>query len=351
MNLCVATLLALACCQVEPDTEDDRLDPRTQLPAPPSHGLSLKASAHGQGGAVAFAAHADVDRRRLRVGEPLTLTVTLQATGEVFKAPEMPNLARDPRAGFAGFEIEPQRPSALPGLGRRTWIFVYKLRPRSSAVTKVPAIVLMYWDPVVQSNSDFITWPIVETDALPLEVLPLEILAPPLVVPPGIDHFAPDSELLARKTEWRPPSVTLLVLLILFPPLLCIVLYAIWKRSYPDALTTARRQQSRAARAALRELALGRQLPPGQCAEHSSTAVARYLRARLERAPAEPTPTEAAHFLKNAGVPEPAVQQTAAFLRACDAARFGGGSSACLPEDGSAVVLLLEAQTWAPSSL
>ena len=205
----------------------------------------------------------------------------------------------------------------------------------------------MYWDPVVQSDVAYLTWPIVETSALPLEVLPLPVLPVPLVVPAGSDRFASGPGLLAREQEWQPPSLVMLALLILFPPLLCIILYAIWKRCYPDAVTASRRRQTRAARLALRELAAGRQLPPEQQAERAAAAVARYLQARLDVTLVEPTPTEATRFLGQAGLQGSAVQQTVAFLRACDAARFGGVSSARLPDDGSAVVLLLEAQKWA----
>ncbi len=350
MVLTPAALLSLVLFQVpvQPDTENS--DPRKELPARPSHGLSFEASAHGQGGAVAFDVHASIDRRRLHVGETLTLTLTVHATGEVFKPPQAPDLALHPQAAFAGFDIEPMHPIPAVREVKNTWTFVYKLRPKSVKVREVPSILFMYWDPVVQADSPYLTWPVVETDALPLQVLDRPVLAVPLVVPAAVDRFASGPDLLKRQHVWQRPSFALLSALVLGPPVLGIVWYALWRRWYPDAVEALRRRRTRAARTALRELAGGRGLPPQQRAEQAAAAVARYLQARLDLAVAEPTPTEATERLDKAGVAASAIQQTADFFRACDAARFGGGSPAHLPEKGSAVVLALEAQKWAPSS-
>src|SRR5208282_2460307 len=105
----ISALLSLVFVQ-QPDPENP--DPRKELPPRPAHGLSSEASAHGKGGAVAFDVHASIDRRRLHIGETLTLTLTVQATGEVFKPPQVPNLTLHPQSAFAGFDIEPPNPNS-----------------------------------------------------------------------------------------------------------------------------------------------------------------------------------------------------------------------------------------------
>ena len=118
-------------------------------------------------------------------------------------------------------------------------------------------------------------------------------------------------------------------------------------------------------------------LPPIQQAARAAAVVAEYLRSRFNAPAEEPTPTEAAACLERAGCSAALAEQSAAFFRACDAARFApltptplpqgargdnetprplgergrgeGRAAPGLPADAARFILAVEAETWSGS--
>jgi hypothetical protein len=188
----------------------------------------------------------------------------------------------------------------------------------------------------------------VYTDPIPLQVRPHEAVAVPLQAPASAFQLATGPGLLARQAPWAPPGVAVTALLLLGPPLLCAAWYSGWRRRYPDAARQARQRRSRAARLALQQLRAARGLPPDQRAARAASAVASYLRERLELAAAEPTPLETARHLQRKGCSAEVTEQAAGFFRACDEARFLPAPPPDGPDPaaaGTQLILAVEAET------
>jgi hypothetical protein len=284
----------------------------------------------------------------LEAETPLTFTVRVQATGPVRHPPRRPDLRQLP-AFAERFHIEdPDGGSRHPD--PRTWEFVYRLKPKGTDVTEVPSLPFVYFNPDIRpANRAFQE---VYTDAIPLRVKPHEAVAVPLQVPDSAFQLASGPGVLARQTPWAPPGAVVTALLLLAPPLLCAAWYAAWQRRYPDAARQARQRRSRAARLALQQLRAAGGLPLGQRAARAASAVASYLRERLELSAAEPTPTETARHLKQKGCSAQLTEQAAGFFRACDEARFLPAPPRDGPDPaaaGTQLILAVEEETCPPA--
>jgi hypothetical protein len=107
---------------------------------------------------------------------------------------------------------------------------------------------------------------------------------------------------------------------------------------WPDGSRNKNRLRNEAARHALAALHGGRESP--------WSVVCRYLRERLDFPAVEPTPREVARFLKRRGFALERCAQSEAFLQACDAVQFTGGSAVAaksLAEEAATLIESLEA--------
>jgi hypothetical protein len=286
----------------------------------------------------------------LAVEKPLTLTLTVTAAGPVYLPPRRIDLRELPAVAEAFYVEDPddggnRQPDA------RTWEFVYRLKPRSTAVREVPGIPFAYYDPDIPFPTR--RFQVAYTDPVPLTVGPDVLVEVPVIAPESAYQLATGPGMLARESPWELPGPAALVLLALAPPLLCAAWYAAWRRLYPDAARLARRRRSKAAGQALQALRRARRLTPGQRADLAARTVAEYLRHRLDLAPAEPTPDEIADRLKRAGCSSGLIERAAGFFRDCDAARFlpdAAESGTALPDEAGRLILAVEDESWAPVS-
>jgi hypothetical protein len=293
----------------------------------------------------------------LQAEDPLILTVRITGSGPAQHHPRRPDLRK--RAAFARrFHIEnlPDAPSQpQPGV----WEFQYRLKPLRPDVREIPALRFDYYKPgtIPREKGYRATY----ARAIPLRLLPraevtAEDVQGPLPAQPIPDRLyqitrGPET-VLQRQSVGAFPTVALLAILLVAPPLLCAIGYAAWRYFYPDAARRARRQQSRAARealAAIRATEDKRLDDPGRTVAEIMTA---YLRRRLDFSAAEPTPAEVAVLLAERGAGPDLVGRAGAFFQACDAARFGPeqpDGRDHLHASARDLILVLEAHSW-PSS-
>jgi hypothetical protein len=295
---------------------------------PPVRGRPLNFSE----GVGSFEVLTEAKPTELRLGQTLTLTVRVTATGPVQQPPRRPDL-RELAAFQEHFFIE-----NLPGsddepmsadAAKKRWEFAYRLKPRDTRVNAVPSLAFIFYKPAASPRrGQFQTR---YAPAIPLTVKPPETDTAPTDGPKDIASLqAPESvyrlvegpAVLARPPAWAFAGPVLTGAVLLGMPMLCVAWYVTWRRRYPDAVRRLRQRRSQAARRALKALdALPRQGLEEQ-ARQAAGIVTLYLRERIELPAATPTPEEAARHLRQAGLSAVATGAVAEFFRSCDAARF-----------------------------
>lgn len=274
---------------------------------------------------------AGVDRNRVKVGEPFTLTVTIRGTGNIRVIdpgawPDLPGLRRyDPK-------VDTQVTAGAQIGGERRYAFL--VIPERGGTLTIPAHTFHYFDPATASYKTATSAPIeitVDGDAgapaapagdTPEAQIPAEeegILAP-IVEPASLPRTTPTpSWLTPSRFAWGMAA----------PPVLLALgtaAAALWRRLGPDehsraAAARAARQRDLLARAE-RGVATGDGFYP---------ALAQLLQsAAVERAgpEGEGLPRHALlQLLARKGVPAADCDRLRDLLDQCDAARFGAGSA------------------------
>jgi hypothetical protein len=285
---------------------------RAQSDEPPAAGRPEDFS--GLVGTYEIESHASPTE--VQVLESLTLTVTITETsskGPPRLAPQHVDLHLFPPSLTRDFYVEAVPDKPRPDARSRE--FSYRLKPKSSAVQRIPALKLTYYDPrygryqVAYSRSILIT---VKSSGLAQASPPEQSVR----APEHVYQLVTGPAVLARKEH--SPAWPALTLLLLGPPAVCAAWYVLWKRIRPDDARQARWRRSRAARSALRQL---HALRPASGVE-AAALVAEYLRQRLNLTVAEPTPEEAWLSLRRARVSPAVSAKVREFFRACDASRF-----------------------------
>jgi hypothetical protein len=281
-----------------------------------------------------FTASASISQTRVEMGQPLTLTVTMEARGPVLRSPERIDL-REVLALKMTFHIE-DAPDPSEGRTAGKWRWAWRLRPRGPWVREVPGVPLVYYNPdlLPEEKGYQLLW----TDSVPITVEPPEVVAPPPDLPPEAREPAGVEALSSR--PWPVPGWGAFLIALILPPAACVAWYWAWCRLYPDAARVALLRQGKAARRARAALA---RLPREGRTEAMVQALTAYLHDRFALAVASPTPDEAA-----AAVPEPVRERLADFWRRADAARFGDGPC---PDAAEAERLItdIEGHTCPPS--
>lgn len=336
-SLCAATRFALALlltalpCRAGDDEAD----------APPVVGRPENFSGAVGSYRISYAAAPT----KLAVEDPLTLTVRITGNGPKGHQPQRAKLRLFPPDVERDFYVEgvPGKDRHLPA--ENTWEFVYRLKPKSTAVKHLPSLQFVYYHDGLRRYQ-----PARTREFIALEVTPrpqAELPVPAVTrVPQAPERFydlATGAAVLRRGGHGEGFNLPLLAALVLGPPLGCVAWYVVWWRLSPDADGLARRHRSRAAQQVLTAL---RALGKDAAGERTAALVAGYLRQRLELRAVEPTPVEVAEHLGRAGVSAAVAECVAGFFRACDAARFTptGSGKAALTVDAAAVVNTLEAE-------
>ncbi|MGH7172826.1 MAG: hypothetical protein ACRELG_21305, partial [Gemmataceae bacterium] len=265
-----------------------------------------------------FEVHARAEPTTLQAQTTLTFTVSVRAVRPARRPPQRLDLRQLP--DFAeGFYIEdPGEEVTRPD--DRTWEFAYRLKPRRRDVTAIPSLPFVYFNPYLLTASK--GFQVLYTDPIPLHVLRHETVKVPVQAPESAFGLATGPEVLERQTPWAPPRIGTCVVLLVAPPLGCIVWYLVWRRLYPDAARLASQRRSRAARRALQALHAARRLNAEARAARTVAIVVSYLQQRLDLTIAEPTPREVALLFAQQACSSALTEQAVRFFEACDSARF-----------------------------
>jgi hypothetical protein len=268
---------------------------------------------------VPFRAQTVADRTRLEAQSPLRFTVNIIAQGRVHRPPARIDLREVPAFNRA-FYIEDVVDGNKEQIAATAWRWVYRLKPRGAWVDEIPAVPFVFYNPDLRPVEK--AFQVIWTDAVPLTVEPPEPPPVPLDLPESMMTLAGGPGVLAQRQPWRLPGAVVLAMMLAAPPLACLIWYRLWRRRYPDAARSAQMRRSWAARRALRLLDAAPAEPGSPRGDHVAGVLADYLRERFDRAPAEPTPAEAADLLRRHGCPAELVERIDRLLRACAAERF-----------------------------
>jgi hypothetical protein len=281
-----------------------------------------------------FKTSATASARTVRVGQPFTLTLRVQATGPVRHPPRRIDL-REIASFKDGFYIEDPPTSAPAPPDAKTWEFSWILKPRHRKVREIPGIPFVFFNPSLRTADPSRRFQTAYTDPIPLTVEPeASVVLPPTPVPDNLFELARGPKVLSRQQRWQPPGALALAVLLTAPPLLGLGVLLVWRRLYPDAVRLAQRRRSRAARLALQALEQSRRRPPRDQAEEVARTVAFYLNQRLELPLGEPTPAEAEAWLRSQELPTELCDQIHGLLCACDEVRFGPTPSEGMRDEG-----------------
>lgn len=290
-----------------------------------------------------FRVEAEVDRQELEPLAPLRLTVRVRAVGPTLRPPVRLDL-RQVAAFDRLFHVEDVSDTPPAGGDGSAWTWVYRLRPRSEAVSEVPGVPFLFYNPDIRPPER--AYQLICTDPVPLLVRAAERPVMPVELSEAALSETWDDHLL-RPTGVAMPGAVELALILLTPPLFGLVGLALWRWLRPDALQRARRRRSRAARLALKRLDQGGRLAGRRQAEAIGGAVVGYLHDRFDLGVIEPTPAEAECHLVAAGCSGERTRLAVDLLDASARARFQPGDEppSGLAEQARAFILAVEEAT------
>jgi hypothetical protein len=263
---------------------------------------------------------ATADPTDLQVEQSITLRIQITGEGRKEYEPNRKHLRLFPDSWKNDFYVQEMPDKHEVIRDRKTWLFVYRLKPKHVKVNSIDDIKLVYYDPDIRDKQKFVTK---YANSIMITVKPKPDKSDEMVVPLSA---APDSffehvdakHVLARSPAPISISGVQLSCLIALPPLACLFSVIAWRRYFPDE--TQREIQHRAASAA-RALA---QLQTGSVPAWD--VVQRYLRDRFDFPIEDPTPSEVSAFLKRNGFALALCEKSQTFLQACDAARYASGA-------------------------
>lgn len=302
-----------------------------ELFAPPAGQIDTKA--RGQSVETTWA----VDRNAIPEGEAVTATLTVRGAtnpAEVVR----PDL-RQVQAFADRFEVD-DVPGPAPPPDAKELAFVYRLKPRNRSVNRLPSLDFPYRKAGVTAGN-----PYMNARARGIDIVVTAAVAKP--APPPVPLAEPDRLFAVVEVgsgrEPFAPGVWAWLLAALAGPLAAGGWYAGWRWKYPGAARAARLRRARAARRAASAVRRA-----GRTADPPATvaaAVLGYLRARYPLPPGTDTPAEVGEAVRAAGLPDDPAAGVEAFLRDCDAARFGGtgDTGVSLGAEASALLARLEA--------
>ena len=283
-----------------------------------------------------FRLEAQVAPRRARVGDPLTVTLTLKGLGNLAQAGPPP--LREDELFTSQFKVE--KPTIDQDSSRA--IFTFSIRPLSDEVTEVPAVAYSYFD---LERSRYVT---IHSDPMAIEVDRIESLSTGDIVRGDLNNrrsgqFTRAEGLFGNitdPTEVRDDGVNLRLLAGYLAGLFglsCAVALLVSRRRrlHGDPIRVRRRQAARRARermaAALASLRAGN----GEDAAEAFRSTFGGLVADAVGIPeAGLTAREMDEHLERLEIEPELREQLLRLLEACDGLRYGGGGSAPEEESG-----------------
>jgi hypothetical protein len=309
----------------------------------------------GAVGSGRFQVSASAIPASVQAGDPISLTIHIQAAGTWKRAPERPDLQHKPEYAKwrERFHIEngPERLSSDEG----KWEFDFWLRPKSDRISEIPSLVIVYYRPgFTPPEKGFMT---TSAPAIPVQVSSRAKVQGSEIRGQSASRAAPDRlyqiitgpAVLAHQEPAIFPDAWLFVLLAAAPPALSIGWYLAWRRRNPTQARLIRLRKSRAARRALRVIQGVNNCEPKEDAGKVADALAAYLEERLELNAAQPAPGDISAHLLVRGISTDLASRTANLFRECDAVRFSpprqqGMELNRLRAEAAELVLALESQ-------
>jgi hypothetical protein len=290
----------------------------------------------------------------LKVGDPLTVTVTVHAEGDSLLETVRALRLQEQEALSGDFKIHPDPP--IVNTTDHAKSFTYTLRPRHASVRRLPALEMASYDPEAKH------FLVQQSDPIPLHVEPATFLKPSEVVAsetsptstPGrqlaaglLANYTGDDMLRPQQAELR--FTPWLGGLLLFPPVAYVVTLlcrSMLRQRQRHPYLRRSKQAARTALAGLREVR--KQIGTGAdvFAGVQRTLVG-YIRDRLHLPGAGLTVDDITQHLRTRGVQPDLVQQTADLLQLCDSARYAPGTLAVAQcteviDDAESVIRRLE---------
>jgi hypothetical protein len=283
----------------------------------------------GAVGAGRFQVSTTASPKSVQAGDPINLTIRIQASGAWMRAPERPDLQHKPEyAKFReSFHIDNGSERLSSGEGK--WEFDFVLRPKSEKVREIPSLVVVYYRPgFTPPEKGFMT---TRAPAIPVQVSSRAKVQASEIRGQSASRATPDQlyeiitgpGVLAHEEPVVIPKAWVFILLALAPPVLSIGWYRVWRRWNPTQARLSRMRKSRAARQALQALKPTHHREPKEEAREAANVLAGYLQERLDLSATQPAPEEIAAHLLSKEIPVLLANRTADFFRECDAIRFG----------------------------
>ncbi len=263
-----------------------------------------------------FTVETAADKKSVAIEESLRFTIRIRLTGEkALTPPRRPNLTRDKLFSADFYLEEPTPKEHRPDA--KTWEFHYTLKPKRKDVEEIPDVKFVYFNPAFGQSSEGYQ----STYSDPISITVTRRKPKPKTVirldkPDSFFQF-PKGDLRSRVEPWHPPSWKWMLVLILSPPLFCLLWFVVWQRLYPDAARLASRRRSQATKQALKSL-------------HNQSlheVIVELLRAKLSFAGSHLTPVEAYDFLKQRQIDPDLCHRCEDLLRRSEAIRYGGAAT------------------------
>lgn len=308
------------------------------------------------GGVGRFRLKADATPTALKVGDPLSLTVTVRGEENSLLETVRPLHLQDQPALAQDFKIHTDPPAVKTEADTKT--FTYTLRPRHAEVRAVPPIDMAYYDPETGR------FHVLQSDPVPLQVEGAPTLAASDVI--VTSEVRPQSRLGRALAEGLLANYTgtevlapqqaklritpLMGSLFIVPPVAYVL--ALFGQQW-----VRRRQQhpgrqrskkaARTALSALHALKSRQHVEDAAICEGVHRALTSYISDKLDLTRAGLTVDDVTHQLQIRGLEQGLVDQVEALLHLCDNARYAPGTLAVaqltgLIEDAETLVQRLE---------
>lgn len=295
--------------------------------APPVRGRS----AHFTGAIGRYAMHADAKPKRIRLGQPLTLTIAIQ--GRPLEGVAGPDLARQPELASRFDFIKDEWVGDVEG-GEK--VFRRAIFPKQEGEQTIPPLAWSYFDPQGERYVTLTSEPVdlfvepPESDpnaAVPANSPDVSGFAPTTLtlLTGGIspNYIDPDAVLASQSPSW---GVAWGLSALALPPLLCLIAARTAKhrtRLKADTGYARRRHARRRALAAVKKaLAQGSDSTTGA---DLVVAMTHYLADHFNLPPGELTARDVRDVLSLNGVDDGTVEEISCFLEAGEAMRYRPG--------------------------
>jgi hypothetical protein len=257
----------------------------------------------------------------VQVEQPITLRIYLTGEGPEKYEPNRMRLRLFPESWKSDFYVQEIPDQHEVHRDSKTWLFVYRIKPKHTKITAIDDIKLVYYNPNITDKDKFATK---YADAIKITVKPKvgqseKVELPVTAAPDSFFTYVGSKEILPQSTRTFSLTGWQLAIFVVLPPVACFCVIIAWRRYCPDDSQRAIQYRDDSAERALAQLQSG--------SLSAWAVVCQYLRDRLDYAVADPVPAEIAAFLKRRGFAIARCAQGKSFFQKCDAARYKGSAS------------------------